>query len=318
MRVILANGEGWSGMAAAVDELRRGRCALDVLEAGIRCVEDDLEVHSVGTGALPNMLGELELDAAVMDGATRMAGAVGALKGFRHPVSVARKVMERLPFVLLVGEGAARFAAECAAERAEGVTEDSRRRWEEWLEETVPPEYREGWPDVSLVDLWQRMEERQGSRGHETPDNHDTVIYIVLDAGGHLGVGTSTSGLAWKYPGRVGDSPLVGSGLYADDRWGAAACIGNGELAIRTCAARSMVLSMKTGRDVREACREAADEVLSLTGARGEAVGKPLTLFAVDPMGRHHVVALGEKPIQGYGIWTEEMPAPEQRAASRL
>jgi beta-aspartyl-peptidase (threonine type) len=304
MRIILANGEGWVGMPKAVEAMKRDRSALDVVEAGIRAVEADPAVHSVGTGGLPNMLGAVELDAAVMEGTTLRAGAVGGLSGYRHPVSVARKVMEMLPHVLLVGEGAARFAAECGQEAAGNLTAESREAWEKWFREKVPEKYHRGWPNVSLASLSGELAASAAS--------HDTVVYLTMDGRSRIAAGASTSGLAWKYPGRLGDSPLIGAGCYADDRYGAAACIGQGELAIRVAAARSVVLYMKLGMDVEAACEEASRDVRDLQ----ERLPGPLTIFAFGRAGEHTVVPLGDGSLDTYCIWTEEGGAPEKRSAA--
>src|SRR3954463_8700778 len=127
--ILVTNNEGRPGVALTAQRLREGAAALDAIEAGIRLVESDESIRTVGRGGWANLLGEVELDAAVMDGATLRTGAVGALKGFLHPVSVARAVMDRLPHELLVGEGAARFAAEIGATVADNLTEDSRQAW---------------------------------------------------------------------------------------------------------------------------------------------------------------------------------------------
>jgi L-asparaginase len=279
-------------MAAALSAMEEGRCALDIVEAGVRRVESDPAIHSVGIGSRANMLGDVELDAGVMEGSQLKAGAVAALRGYVHPISVARLVMERLPHVLLAGEGAARFAMECHAEAGETLTGSSRSAWRRWWAGRVPKELRDGWPDVPLLP-W-ALDEAQKRRG--------TVIFIALDREGRIAVGTSTGGLPYKYPGRVGDSPLIGAGCYADDRYGAAACIGMGEMTIRAGTARAVVLYMKMGRTVREACQEACDDLMSLRGGEMGTVA----IHAVDREGRHHVLCLGKDPFKSYCLWTEE------------
>src|SRR5262245_33325282 len=165
MRIILANSEGGVGMPAAITALQAGRPALDVLEAGIRPVELDPQVRSVGVGGWPNLLGEMELDASIMDGLTLKAGAVGALRGVLHPISVARLVMDKLPHVFLVGEGAARFAAEYEAETGEILTEQSREEWATWLKKHVPDEVWEKWPHVPLTPWVRLTVEPQSAHG---------------------------------------------------------------------------------------------------------------------------------------------------------
>ncbi len=302
MRIVLANSEGGVGMRAAVDALLDGRPALDVVESGIRPVEIDPKVRSVGVGGWPNLLGEIELDASIMDGRTLQTGAVGALRGFLHPISVARQVMERLPHVLLVGEGAARFAAECNAETGETLTEESRTEWEEWLQEHIPPEVWEQWPDTPLAP-WARLTADPETAG-------GTTVFLVKDGQGNLAAGVSTCGWAFKYPGRLGDSPIIGAGCYADNRYGAAACTGMGELAIRASTARSVVLYMKMGMSVEEACHEAVNDLRALERTYRGGV----TIHAIDADGRPYVIAIDRAdPI--YWIWEEGMKAPRRREA---
>jgi L-asparaginase len=211
--------------------------------------------------------------------------------------------MERLPHVLLIGHGAARFAEECGEETVDNLTAESRKAWESWFEKVVPPNYRLDWPEVSLASLSEVLS--------PSSDSHDTVVYLAMDGKGRIAAGASTSGLAWKYPGRLGDSPLIGSGCYADDRYGAAACVGLGELAIRAGTARSVVLCMKLGMDVNTACEEAVQDVRDLE----DPIPGPLTIFAIDRAGEHAVVALGDRPLDAYCIWTEGAGFPEKRLA---
>lgn len=299
--MILANSAGGVGMAAARAALEAGRPALDVVEAGIRPVELDTAVRSVGVGGWPNLLGQVELDASIMDGRTLRTGAVGALRGYLHPISVARQVMERLPHVFLVGEGAARFAAEIGAEAGETLTDEARGEWEAWLAERVPAEVRASWPDVSLIP-WARLTADPETAG-------GTTTWLVQDRAGDIATGVSTCGWAYKYPGRLGDSPVIGAGSYADNRYGAAACTGMGELTIRAGTARSIVLYMKLGMSVERACREALADLRAL---RRDWKGG-VTIHAMDARGRPCVVAIGrDKPLT-YWIWADGMVGPEQR-----
>ncbi len=303
--ILVAADSNGSGVALAWEALRAGRSALDAIEMGVRAVEADAEDHSVGLGGYPNALGVVELDAAIMDGRTRASGAVGALRGFAHPVSVARAVMARLPHVLLVGEGAVRFAEEIGAERAELLTEYAHQAWQDWsrqhgldltrLEGT--PLAEAAWASVDPV--------RAGG----------TTIYLAQDAAGDIAAVTSTSGWAWKHPGRLGDSPIVGAGLYADNRYGAAACTGMGELSIRTGLARTTVLYMKMGMSVEEAAREALDEVVTLPDWKTNG----LTLYAVDAVGGYGVLS-AHKPKREthYYLATGDMTAPARQEARYL
>lgn len=302
--IILANSAGGVGMPAAVAALQSGCAALDVVEAGIRPVETDPSVRSVGVGGWPNLLGQVELDAAIMDGRTLASGAVGALRGYVHPISVARQVMVQLPHVFLVGEGAARFAAESGAEAGPTLTAEAEAEWHAWLDRHVPAAELARWPAVDLAP-WARLTADPEKAG-------GTVTCLVVDAAGNLASGVSTCGWAMKYPGRLGDSPVIGAGSYADNRAGAAACTGHGELAIRAGSARAIVLYMKMGMTVEEACRAAADDLRHLSRPFPSA----LTLHAVDAKGRPFVLALGKAPEMAiYWWWTDGMLAPELAAA---
>ena len=302
-KIIVAGSEGEVGMAAAVAALQAGLPALDVVEISIRPVESDPAVRSVGVGGWPNLLGQVELDASIMDGVTLETGAVGALQGYVYPISVARQVMERLPHVFLVGEGAARFAAECGAERGQVLTEEARQEWEQWLEAHVPAGVRASWPDVPLAGY---------ARLTVDPETgHGTTISLVRDTVGNIAVGVSTCGWGYKYPGRLGDSPVIGAGCYADNRYGAAACTGTGELAIRAGTARAVVLYMKMGMSPQEACHEAFADMRALR--RRYAGG--VTVHVIDAQGQSYIATIGRGGGWPYCIWTEGMSAPENRVA---
>lgn len=207
----------------AGEKLRAGTSALDAAEAGIWTVESDPAVTSVGRGGSLNAEGELETDAAVMDGATLRTGAVAALQGFEHPVSVARAVMEHTPHNILVGEGAAQFA------RRMGFAE---------ADDLIPPE---------ALERWEKEKETRSLTGH------DTIGLLALDSRGHIAAATSTSGAGMKLAGRVGDSPLIGSGFYAEDGAGAAAATGFGEDIMRTCCSYRCVELLRSGMGAQEA-----------------------------------------------------------------
>src|SRR5689334_13653962 len=151
--ILVTNNEGTVGAPTTARMLAEGAHALDAIEAGIRLIEADPSVRTVGRGGWPNLLGEMELDACVMDGTTLRTGAVGALQGFLHPISVARALMHHLPHEFLVGEGAARFAREIGAETADNLIEDSRRAWHAWFEHEVSAAEKRSWPDTPLAAL---------------------------------------------------------------------------------------------------------------------------------------------------------------------
>src|SRR5882672_3625979 len=184
--ILVTNNEGTLGCATTARLLAEGRGGLDAIEAGIRLIEADPTIRTVGRGGWPNLLGEVELDACMMDGTTLRTGAVGALKGYLHPVSVAREIMRRLPHEFLVGEGAARFAHEIGAPTADNLIEDSRRVWQEWFDRTLTPEQKQAWPDIPLEDLCRHAIDPETGR--------DTTVFLAHDANGHICTGTSTSG----------------------------------------------------------------------------------------------------------------------------
>jgi len=303
MRTVLTNSEGAIGIGVAAQALIQNRPLLDAIEEGIWRVEEDISIHSVGRGGWPNALGEVELDASIMDGATLKSGAVGALIGYLHPISVARKIMEELPHVLLVGAGAARFAAERGMTPAQNLTPEAKAGWEKWRTEHASEDTLARWPDVPLTPL---------VRSTADPVmTHGTTNFIARDDAGHVAGGVSTSGWAWKYPGRLGDSPIIGAGNYADDRYGAAACVGQGELAIRAGTARSVVLYMKMGMTVEQACREAARDLAALQRDHAAWV----TIHALDRHGQHFVLTCGARKPSAYWIWADNMEQPEKRVA---
>ena len=304
MRVVLTNSVGVAGIQTTVEALLAGRSVLDAIELGIQQVELDPEIHSVGRGGWPNLLGQVELDASIMDGRTLRSGAVGALQGYLHPISVARCVMERLPHVFLVGEGAARFAAEWGMDAGENLTREAREAWEAWQRQHLSPAVLERWPREALTPL--------AGLTADPIKTHGTTTFIVRGEDGHTACGVSTSGWAWKYPGRLGDSPVIGAGSYADERYGAAACIGQGELTIRAGTSRAVVLYMKTGMTVEEAVREAGRDLDALErDYRGM-----VTIHAIDREGQHFVMTWGGERPEDYCIWMDGLTAPQTCAAS--
>lgn len=274
MTLVVASQNGSVGMDAAWEVLAAGGSALDAVEAGIRLVEDEPTDHTVGYGGYPNLLGEVELDASIMDGTTRAAGAVGALRGFRAAITVARAVMERLPHVLVVGDGGAKLAAELGLEPEDLLTPEAERTWREGLEGRLP----EG-------TVAARMLSQVASLATDPERAAGTVNFIAVDRSGAMASGVSTSGWAWKYPGRLGDSPVIGAGNYCDARYGAATCTGFGELAIRSGTARSIVSSLAAGVALPEACRLAMEDLSTLGGVEPTSV--IMHLVAIDAAGGH-------------------------------
>lgn len=294
---IVTSEYGDVGIPPAIQLLRDGGTALDAVEAAVRVVESNPDDHTVGLGGLPNLVGEVELDASIMDGRTLRAGAVGSLRGYENPISIARKVMEELPHVLVVGEGAARFAAEMGFGKRDLLTPEAEQLWRKRLEEEVPPE--------RMGELRYRERMRELVRLATDPERaNETVNVMVRDACGDIACGVSTSGWAWKYPGRLGDSPIIGAGGYADNRYGAAACTGRGEMAICFSTARSVILYMKMGMSVEEACVEAMNDFRGLQ----DLYAGGISIRAMDRDGRP--AGASNRPDRFLWHWHDGMDGP--------
>ena len=215
--------------------LKSGGSALDAVVRGVEVAERDPAIKSVGFGGYPNAEGEVEVDAAVMDGHTLGYGAVAGLRKIATPTAVARCVMEKTDHVFLVGDGALKFARSQGFEACNMLTEQGREAWEKWKRErTGPP-----------------------------ADAHDTIGMIALDQSGNLAAACTTSGAAFKLPGRVGDSPLIGSGLYADNDAGAAVATGRGEEIVRTCGSFAIVEHMRHGKSPQKACEAVVQHLIA-------------------------------------------------------
>jgi isoaspartyl peptidase/L-asparaginase-like protein (Ntn-hydrolase superfamily) len=281
--------------------LRRGGGALDAVEATIRRVESNPADHSVGYGGLPNILGDVELDASLMDGRTLEAGAVCAVTGYEHVITLARHVMRRLPHVLVAGAGAERLAREVGLVRRRLLTAKARATYARKVAGKLG---RRG----TLIERV-RSATRDPEIAASREDYYGTVNVIAIDRRGDIASGVSTSGWAWKYPGRVGDSPIIGAGNYADNRYGACACTGYGEMAIRSGTARSVVLYMKTGMALERAAGEAMKDLRHLT------VPFPprMNLVAVSPRGRHVALTTVTNAEVRYVHQTDRMDAPAVR-----
>jgi isoaspartyl peptidase/L-asparaginase-like protein (Ntn-hydrolase superfamily) len=240
---------------AALPLLSGSAGAIDAALAGAQAVEDDPSVNSVGYGGLANKLGVVSLDACVMDGRTLNCGAVAGVENVRHVAALAKLVMENTPHLLLVGEGAKLFAVQ------NGFP----------LECLHTPE---------SVAIWEKR--RAEKSKHLT---HDTVTVLALDAAGSLGGVCTTSGLSHKLPGRVGDSPIIGAGLYVDNAAGAAGGTGVGEEILRISAGSLMVEAMRAGKSPQEACELAARRVIEVAARRGVKPAQ-VAFLALDPKGR--------------------------------
>jgi N4-(beta-N-acetylglucosaminyl)-L-asparaginase len=270
---------GQAANAEALKTILAGGSALDAVEQGIRLTESSAN-PSVGLSGLPNAAGVVQLDACIMQGPGHRAGSVAGLEGIRHPITAARRVMEKTPHVMLVGEGARLFAIE---EGLESVATDSATRHEAWRKKR-------------LADR-----EKAGEPGTAPAGNHDTIALLVLGPDGNLAGGCSTSGWGGKLPGRVGDSPIIGSGLYVDNQVGAAGATGLGENVMRYCGSFLVVELMRQGRHPAEACLEALRRMTALD-ARGTAIS--VSFIAVDRQGRFGSASAGQ--TFQYAVTTRE------------
>jgi N4-(beta-N-acetylglucosaminyl)-L-asparaginase len=252
------NDTGQEAMRAGWDILAADGTALDAVEAATNIIEVDPQDASVGYGGLPNQDGVVQLDASIMDGRTYNAGAVAAIENIKNPSSVARLVMEQTDHVILVGEGALDFARKWGFDEENLLTERARAAWLNWrinlsdTDDWGPPDHLVG---EGAVQTGARFD---GPVEYE----HGTVNVLAIDSRGDIAGITSTSGLSWKIPGRIGDSPIIGAGLYVDNEVGAAAATGRGEDVIKSCASYYIVLRMKDGRTPQEACEDALRMIL--------------------------------------------------------
>ena len=267
----------FSGQAveAAAKVLMQNGDALDALEKGIHTVETDVTISSIGRGGFLNADGQLELDAAIMDGDTLKNGAVMAVKGYEHPITIARAVMEKTRHNILVGAGAEKFARKVGIESAD----------EDYL---IPISIREHW-----LACKKKLIEEQG---------HDTIGMAVRDRNGRIVVGTSTSGAGGKLAGRVGDSPIIGSGFYCESGVGAAAGTGWGEDIMRTCCAFRCVELLRQGKSAREAVEEtvlSAHNRLKAHGIKPDCIA----LVCMDKDG--NVAGAANHKGFGYASYTE-------------
>ena len=240
---------------------------LNAIEKGINLIEEDKGNASVGIGGIPNADGVVQLDACIMNGPTHGAGSVAGIEDILHPISVARMVMERTPHVMLVGAGARAFALENGMEAVDLMTEARTLAWEKWKAEQAAQ------PPVS-------------------EDNHDTIAMVLLDENGDLFGGCSTSGWGYKVPGRVGDSPIIGSGLYVDNAVGAAGATGLGENVMRFCSSFLIVEFMRQGATPQEACEMGIQRVASMVDTPMEDLA--INFIAIDKKGNVGAAGTGQ------------------------
>jgi len=280
--VVIASGNGLQAATKAMELLRAGSGALEAAIAGVNLVEDDPNDMSVGYGGLPNEEGVVELDAAVMHGPTHRAGAVAALRNIKNPSRVARLVMERTDHVLLVGEGALRFARAHGFKEEDLLTDKAREAWLQW-KETMSP--KDDWLPAHTPD-----EKEVGALFAPFVRHTGTIHCSALDTKGDLSCVTSTSGLAFKIPGRVGDSPIIGAGLYADNEVGSAGSTGRGEANLVNCSSIMVVEFMRQGKSPEQACLDACTRIVDHTRMRRlkDDAGRPafsVSFYALNKKG---------------------------------
>jgi N4-(beta-N-acetylglucosaminyl)-L-asparaginase len=266
-----ANAEAWKILS------RNGR-ALDAVEAGVQVPEGDPKETSVGLGGLPDRDGRVTLDACIMDEQAN-CGAVACLEHIIHPISVARKVMEKTPHVMLVGDGALQFALQNGFKKENLLTEESEKAWKEWLKKA---EYK---PIANI-------------------ENHDTIGMIALDTSQNLSGACTTSGMAYKIHGRVGDSPIIGAGLFVDNEIGAATSTGVGEEVIRICGSHLVVELMRQGNSPQEACELAVKRIVKNQPKKSKEI--QVGFLAINRNGELGAYAL-QKGFT-YAVYSNEVP----------
>ncbi len=272
-----ANEEAWKVL------INKGK-ALDAVEAGVQVPEGDPKVKSVGYGGLPDRDGHVTLDACIMDHIGN-CGSVAFLEHIMHPISVARKVMEKTPHIMLVGEGALQFALREGFPKENLLTPESETAWKEWLKTSgYQPEMKTG---------------------------HDTIGMLALDLEGNLSGACTTSGLAYKMHGRVGDSPIIGAALFVDNEVGAATATGVGEEVIRIAGAHTVVELMRQGRSPEEACKGAIERILKWR--QSQVKDKQVGFLAINTQGQFGAYSLTkgfEYAVQNADIPNELRSSP--------
>lgn len=268
-----ANAEAWKVLQA------KGR-AIDAVEAGVKIPEGDANERSVGLGGRPDRDGRVTLDACIMDEFGNI-GSVACLEHIVHPISVARAVMEKTPHVMIVGQGAFDFAITQGFQKENLLTDASKKEWEEWLKKS---EYK---PKVNI-------------------ENHDTIGMIALDQHGNLSGACTTSGLAFKMHGRVGDSPIIGAGLFVDNEVGAATATGHGEEVIRIAGCHTVVELMRQGMHPEEACKKAVERIITSAKNRNKSLNElQIGFIAINKKGEHGAFCL-QKGFE-YAVFSPEI-----------
>lgn len=239
--VISTWNHGLPANEAAWEILTNGGNSLDAVEAGVRIPEADPEVITVGYGGIPDSSGKVTLDACIMDEKGR-AGSVACLEHIKHPISVARMVMDKTPHVMLTGKGALKFALDNGFEKENLLTPQMKKAWRKWKKEK-----KEFSTKINIE--------------NQLLENHDTIGMLAIDKEGRISGACTTSGMGYKMPGRVGDSPIIGAGLFVDGEIGGAAATGSGELVMKTLGSFLVVELMRNGKSPTEACEQAVKRI---------------------------------------------------------
>ncbi|WP_126245511.1 N(4)-(beta-N-acetylglucosaminyl)-L-asparaginase [Chitinophaga rhizosphaerae] len=277
---------GIAANRAAWGVLGKGGRALDAVEAGVHVPEADEKNVTVGYGGYPDRDGRVTLDACIMDEFGN-CGSVAAIEHIKHPISVARKVMEKTPHVMLVGDGALQFALENGFRKENLLTPESEKAWKEWLKKA---EYK------PVINIENQQYEGKGTTAFNplrlpgNAWNHDTIGMVALDAAGNLSGACTTSGMAFKMHGRVGDSPIIGAGLYVDNEIGAATATGVGEEVIRVVGSFLVVELMRQGYSPEAACKEAVLRIVKKKPAKAKEI--QIGFLALNKKGEHGAYCL--------------------------
>jgi N4-(beta-N-acetylglucosaminyl)-L-asparaginase len=309
-QVVIASANGRRACARAMEALKAGLDTLDAVVAGVNINEEDPEDTTVGYGGLPNEDGVVELDASVMHGPTRRCGSVAALRGVKTPSKVARLVLEQTDHVMLVGEGALRFAKAHGFKEEELLTEKARLAWLVWKQSlrdasgnnnwapglATPAKLKSRFPlvdDATFAWAWKVA----------THPPTGTINCLALNAKGEMSGVTTTSGLAWKIPGRAGDSPIIGAGLYVDQEVGAAGSTGRGEENIRIAGAHTIVENMRHGMTPKESVLEALKRIArNFDNDRSRLARFDISFYALRRDGQHAGGRLWRGPQALYAV----------------
>jgi N4-(beta-N-acetylglucosaminyl)-L-asparaginase len=311
--IAISSDNGARACARAIERLAAGQDTLDAVIAGVNINEEDPEDTSVGYGGLPNEEGVVELDACVMHGPTRRAGSVASIRGIKTPSKIARLVMTESDHVMLAGEGALRFAKAFGFKEEDLLTEKSRLAWLVWKRSLRDPKGQNNWTDgldapgkpsanLRLKELFPAADEATLAWAWEMAlrPPTGTINCLALNAKGEMSGVTTTSGLAWKIPGRVGDSPIIGAGLYVDQEVGAAGSTGRGEENIRVAGGHTIVENMRHGMSPKEACLDALKRVArNFNNDMSKLAQFDLNFYALRKDGAYAGAALWSGRIRG-------------------